>query len=80
MPLGRGVRYRVTKENVRLAFRGHTVIEAKNLKTGAIHTPKEFAAERRQTNLPHPAKNLGAHLKAPHSGEIVTDHHRTRRG
>ena len=24
--------------------------------------------------LPHPAKNLGDHLKAPKSGEIVTEH------
>jgi len=24
--------------------------------------------------LPHPAKNLGGHLKAPASGEIVTSH------
>lgn len=26
--------------------------------------------------LPHPAKNLGPHFKAPKSGEIVTSHHR----
>lgn len=48
MPL-RGVRYRVRqtpKGPVRLAFRDHTVVEAKNLKTGATHTPKEFAQDR----------------------------------
>lgn len=27
-------------------------------------------------NLPHPHRNLGAHLKAPKDGEIVTSHHR----
>lgn len=80
MPLGKDIRYRVTKGKVRLAFLGTTVVEAKNLKTGAIHTPEEFAANRRHANMPHPAKNLGSHLKSPHAGEIVTDHHRTRRG
>jgi hypothetical protein len=33
--------------NVRLAFRGGTVVEAKNLQTGSVHTPAEFAADRR---------------------------------
>lgn len=50
MPLPRGTRYRtVTRggKKVRLAFRGNQVIEAKNLETGATHTPSEFAAERR---------------------------------
>jgi hypothetical protein len=51
MPLGKGVRYRVkqtAKGPVRLAFKGSgQVIEAKNLKTGATHTPQEFAAERK---------------------------------
>jgi len=28
---------------VRLAFRGNKVIEAKNLSSGATHTPAEFA-------------------------------------
>jgi hypothetical protein len=27
-------------------------------------------------HAPYPAKNLGAHLKRPESGEIVTLHHR----
>lgn len=26
--------------------------------------------------MPHPARNLGPHLKAPSDGEIVTSHHR----
>lgn len=52
MPLPSGTRYRVktTKggKKIRLAFLGpRTVIEAKNLKTGATHTPAEFAADRR---------------------------------
>lgn len=49
MPLGKGIRYRVTatpKGKVRLAFKGQQVIEAKNLKTGARHTPAEFKADR----------------------------------
>lgn len=53
MPLPKGTRFRVTTrggKKVRLAFRKgtNTVIEAKNLKTGATHTPKEFAADRRR--------------------------------
>lgn len=50
MPLGPGVRYRVkttgSGKKVRLAFKGKQVIEAKNLKTGATHTPAEFKADR----------------------------------
>lgn len=45
-----GARYRVVRTEkgpVRLAFRGAKVVEAKNLKTGATHTPKEFAADRK---------------------------------
>lgn len=40
MPLGPGVKYRVKKTpkgNIRLAFRGKKVIEAKNMKTGKVH-------------------------------------------
>ena len=52
MPL-KGVKYRVTKTPkgpVRLAFnKGGDVVEAKNLKTGATHTPKEFAADRKKS-------------------------------
>lgn len=28
------------------------------------------------STVPHPARNLGAHLKPSASGEIVTNHHR----
>lgn len=50
MPLP-GARYRVvttkTGKKVRLAFRGKgTVVEAKNLESGATHTPAEFKADR----------------------------------
>ena len=52
MPLGKGVRYRVkttkTGKKVRLAFKGRHVIEAKNLKSGATHTPAEFQADRKR--------------------------------
>lgn len=56
MPLPKGVRYRTVetpKGPVRLAFkggRGNTggqVVEAKNLKSGATHSAREFAADRR---------------------------------
>lgn len=47
MPLGKGVRYRYKKgSNVRLAFKGNRVVEAKNMASGATHTPKEFARDR----------------------------------
>jgi hypothetical protein len=50
MPLS-GARYRVattaTGKHVRLAFKNGKVVEAKNLATGATHTPGEFARERR---------------------------------
>ena len=49
MPLGPGVRFRYKKgTKVRLAFRGGKVIEAKNMKTWAVHTPSEFAADRKR--------------------------------
>lgn len=51
MPLGKGIRYRVTTrggKKIRLAFRGNRVVEAKNLKTGATHTPAEFARDRKK--------------------------------
>jgi hypothetical protein len=50
MPLGPGVRYRVKTtsggKKVRLAFKGSKVIEAKNMKSGATHSPAEFAADK----------------------------------
>ena len=48
MPL-KGVRYRTKqtgKGPVRMAFRGNKVVETKNLKTGKVHTPAEFKADR----------------------------------
>lgn len=53
MPLT-GARYRVKQTSqgpVRLAFKGKEVVEAKNLKTGATHTPNEFAKERKHHRL-----------------------------
>lgn len=45
-----GAKWRVTTtktgKKVRLAFKGGNVVEAKNLATGATHTPAEFAADR----------------------------------
>lgn len=49
MPI-KGARYRVKTtskgKRVRLAFKGKKVVEAKNLKTGATHTPADFAKDR----------------------------------
>lgn len=49
MPLPAGTRYRYKKgTDIRLAFApsSNTVVEAKNMKTGATHTPAEFARDR----------------------------------
>lgn len=47
MPLPKSTHYGVTKSGVRLAFTPKgKVIEAKNMKTGKTHTPKEFAKDR----------------------------------
>jgi hypothetical protein len=48
VPLGKGVRYRMGPHGVRLAFKGNKVVEAKNMKTGATHTPAEFKADRKK--------------------------------
>jgi hypothetical protein len=34
-----------TGKKIRLAWQGGKVVEAKNLKTGATHTPDEFAQD-----------------------------------
>jgi len=51
MPI-QGARYRVkttkTGKKIRLAFKNGKVVEAKNLKTGAMHTPSEFATDRKK--------------------------------
>lgn len=51
MPLGKNVRYamkKTSKGNVRLAFKGGKVIEAKNMKTGKVHTPAEFKKDAKK--------------------------------
>jgi len=58
MPMPKSTRYRVmtTKkgEKIRLAFlKGGAVAEAKNLRTGATHTPAEFARDRKNQSLRH---------------------------
>ena len=56
MPLGKNVRYRVKTtqkgKKVRLAWKGGKVVEAKNLETGAVHGPQEFAADRKKGSGP----------------------------
>jgi hypothetical protein len=65
MPLGPGVKYRVhttkTGQKVRLAFKGGKVIEAKNLQSGATHTPADFAADRARSK---PTRSLAHTLTA----------------
>jgi hypothetical protein len=61
MPLGPDVRYRYKKgSDVRLAFKGNEVVEAKNMETGDTHTSSEFASEAHRR---HHAKRA---LKAEH--------------
>lgn len=56
MPLGPGVKYRYKKgTDVRLAFQGGKVVEAKNTKTGATHTPEEFKADEKAAAAEKPA-------------------------
>lgn len=56
MPLS-NVRYRVKTgkkgDKIRLAFSQRTgdVVEAKNMRTGATHGPKEFAADKKKKSL-----------------------------
>lgn len=54
MPI-QGARYRYKKgTNIRLAFKGKgTVVEAKNMASGKIHTPDEFARERKMRKRLH---------------------------
>ena len=50
MPIA-NARYRVVTrggKKIRLAFVGNKVVEAKNLDTGAIHSPEEFKRERKK--------------------------------
>lgn len=59
MPI-EGAKYRYKKgTDVRLAFKGGRVVEAKNTKTGAVHTPSEFAADRKsKEKQPEPIKSF----------------------
>lgn len=61
-PLGSGGRYTVTKAGVRLHYNASGVVdEAKNVKTGKVHTPAEFAADRKKFKKPKPGKGSDAH-------------------
>jgi len=47
-----GAKYRMKqtgKGPVRLAFQDNAVVEAKNMKTGAMHTPAEFKADKKKS-------------------------------
>ena len=51
MPVPKGTRFamkKTAKGLVRLAFNKGKVIEAKNMKTGAKHTQKEFKADAKK--------------------------------
>ena len=54
MPI-KGARFRVkttkTGKKVRLAFKDNKVVEAKNLKTGATHTPTEFKKDEKKKHM-----------------------------
>lgn len=50
MPI-KGARYAIKKTSkgpVRLAFVGNKVVEAKNMKTKAVHTPAEFKKDAKK--------------------------------
>lgn len=48
MPVGKG-KYRVTENGIRLhILPSGRVNEAKSLKSGKVHTPAEFAADRKK--------------------------------
>jgi len=61
MPL-KGGRYRVkqtSKGPIRLHFTDKGVVnEAKNLKSGSTHTPREFAQDRKATGPPQGLRGL----------------------
>ena len=77
MPLGPGVRYRMGPHGVRLAFRGNKVVEAKNMKSGATHTPAEFAKDRKGGSTRRPgssaATNLRSHPQSPQNKRDLMD-------
>lgn len=48
MPI-QGAEYRYKKgTDIRLAFVGKKVVEAKNMKTGEVHTPSEFKSDEKR--------------------------------
>lgn len=52
MPIKGNVRYAMKKTKkgmVRLAFKDGEVVEAKNMKTGATHTPSEFMKDKQKS-------------------------------
>ncbi len=69
MPLGPGVKYRYKKgTHTRLAFQNGKVVEAKNMKSGATHTPEEFKEDRRKSDdetHEEIQRNLKKSLKSP---------------
>jgi hypothetical protein len=49
MPLPPGTKYRYKKgTHIRLAFLNGKLIETKNMKSGATHTPAEFKADKKR--------------------------------
>ncbi len=50
-----GARYRMRKMKSggyeRLAFKDNEVVETKNMKSGATHTPQEFAEDKKKHGL-----------------------------
>lgn len=57
MPLGKDVRYR-RKGKMRLAFKGGKVVEAKNMESGATHTPAEFARDKKRKHAKRIARGV----------------------
>ncbi len=53
MPI-KGAKYRYKKgTHMRLAFVNGKVVEAKNMLTGAMHTPAEFKADKKKGRKKH---------------------------
>jgi len=65
MPLGKGVRYRM-KDGVRLAFKGNTVVETKNMKHGemTMKTPKK------KSKMPKAMNHLPAGVSLSPKGDL----------
>lgn len=78
----------VSKAQQRLmqaAEHGADFLEARKLRRtmtrAQMHDFAVGSEQGKPDHVPHPARNLGPHLKAAHGGVIVTNHHRgaTRR-